>query len=854
MPISLKHINTSDSDTIKLDKVNYNFDQLVANGGGPRGPQGPIGETGIQGTTGVQGFQGVEGNQGTQGTQGPILPNYWKNLNILPQDPPLITIEAKTLIPISYIGDNFAPVIKIGYVEADSEYGTKSDLVGGKTPYQWNINRRPYSTSNLRFLSSVDLDTAYDFKLNREGGTKDSMTMGFLDLNYSTTEYVSGGISFRSSVGSSDSLYINRNETLFKKPTTFDSPVISEDAFFIQNSNEGTGKIAISDDINGLVKFKDVKDLGGTVAVGTIISVPTSIFNSSFVNNETVNIGNDEPLRLSCGSGNGIYDGWYLCNGKTWDNGSSFSYKVPQLGMFTYRIYDNINSGTPNSQGLADQQALPNSILAGVPDASYKNVNHIHAGNGYSMYAEPNPGNSLIYSYSESTVSETQWPFTVGTGTTFKVKQLPQIIYLGKSGLKWTDQGTGQNPFVLLTFKLNDSNPFTNSPTTSKLSPNPYTLTSTLGTSDITISTKLGNAASYSFESKVTAPAGYYWEKDALPLPSSITGLPGYATITSIFKDPAGSATFPTSIIIEFSISSHPVFAPNQTLITETLSINTTNMIRSIVTPITISTTNPTNVTLIGAFNTYIPSYNLVNGYTFTAQYKANTGYTFIQANGALPSVSIAESFDGILEINGTISVSGAGSSNEILYIPMRLRDVPQATSNVLQYAVNINSGVWAKMPIITLCTADVNKTNYTLYNTIVNTGAYTRIGQVVTNNTSKTIYIFVGIDQRNSPQWKDCNAWGCTTYYYNWAVDGKWRNNDSATNYIQAYAGDWTSNAAGILNYYWSGYYSIASGQALYGVLQQETSSDPNHTIELFWSFSPTDIASRTRFTYNLY
>jgi hypothetical protein len=846
MPISLKHINTSDSDTIKLDNVNYNFDQLVANGGGPRGPQGPIGQTGIQGTTGVQGFQGVEGNQGTQGTQGPILPNYWKNLSETGD------IEAKTLIPISYIGDNFAPVIKIGYVEADSEYGTKSDLVGGKTPYQWNINRRPYSTSNLRFLSSVDLDTAYDFKLNKEGGTKDSMTMGFLDLNYSTTEYVSGGTSFRSSVGSGDSLYINRNETLFKKPTTFDSPVISEDAFFIQNANEGTGKIAISDDINGLVKFKDVKDLGGTVAVGTIISVPTSIFNSNFVNNEIVSIGNNEPLRLSCGRGEGIYDGWYLCNGKTWDDGSSFLYTVPQLGMFTYKIFDNTLSTNTNSQGLADQQASANSALPGAAVPSYKNVNHIHAGNGYSMYAAPKPGNSLIYSYYGFT-SESQWPFNVGGGTTFKVKQLPQIIYLGKSNLRWTDQGTGQDPIVPLTFKLDDLNPYITGATTSKLNPDPYTLTSTLGTANITVNTKLGLASAYSFTSNVTAPAGYYWLANAIPSPSSITGLPGYATITSIVADPAGSTAFPTSIIITFSISSHPQLPPNQIQITHILGIDTTSLIRSIVTPITISTTNPTNTTLLGAFNRYIQSYNLANGYTFTAEYKANTGYTFIQANGALPTVSIAESFDGVLEINGTISVTGAGTSNEILYIPMRLRDIPQAISSGLQYTVNINS-VWPKMPIITLCTADVNKTNYTLYNTIVNTGAYTRIGQVVTNNTPKTIYIFVGLDQRDTPSWRTCSFYRCKTYYYNWAVDGKWRYNDSETNYIQAYAGDDTANVAGILNYYWSSYYSIGPGQALYGVLQQETSSDPNHTIELFWSFSPTDVASRTQFTYWLY
>lgn len=36
MAINLKQISLSDTNNIKLDKVNYNFDQLVANGG----PQG----------------------------------------------------------------------------------------------------------------------------------------------------------------------------------------------------------------------------------------------------------------------------------------------------------------------------------------------------------------------------------------------------------------------------------------------------------------------------------------------------------------------------------------------------------------------------------------------------------------------------------------------------------------------------------------------------------------------------------------------------------------------------------------------------------------------------------------------
>ena len=140
MPISLKHINyTSDSDTIKLDKVNYNFDQLVANGGGPRGPQGAVGQTGAQGNTGQKGFQGPIGHTGSQGPEGPISINFWEK--IVPG-----IIDAHTLIPIGIASqaatNQFAPVINIGYIENDPEYGTKAALVGGKTPYQWNIHRK----------------------------------------------------------------------------------------------------------------------------------------------------------------------------------------------------------------------------------------------------------------------------------------------------------------------------------------------------------------------------------------------------------------------------------------------------------------------------------------------------------------------------------------------------------------------------------------------------------------------------------------------------------------------------------------------------------------------------------------
>ena len=47
MAINIKEIlHPSDSESIKFEKINYNFDQIVANGGGPMGPKGDKGDQG----------------------------------------------------------------------------------------------------------------------------------------------------------------------------------------------------------------------------------------------------------------------------------------------------------------------------------------------------------------------------------------------------------------------------------------------------------------------------------------------------------------------------------------------------------------------------------------------------------------------------------------------------------------------------------------------------------------------------------------------------------------------------------------------------------------------------------------
>ena len=79
MAINIQEIlHPSDSDSIKFSKINYNFDQLVVNGGGPAGPKGDIGNTGSTGQTGATGSTGEKGNKGDSGeTTSP-----WKNIAI----------------------------------------------------------------------------------------------------------------------------------------------------------------------------------------------------------------------------------------------------------------------------------------------------------------------------------------------------------------------------------------------------------------------------------------------------------------------------------------------------------------------------------------------------------------------------------------------------------------------------------------------------------------------------------------------------------------------------------------------------------------------------------------------------
>jgi len=145
MPVNLKEILSGDTNQIRIDKINYNFDQIIAIGGqlgpvGPAGGIGPAGPTGPQGSIGATGASGSDGSDGSAGQDG------WTNIehatvtgiNNGDYDVKIIkpNLFGKTQPTSVYIGD---PAFNDA-TPTDGDDTTRASLVVGKSdPFENNI-------------------------------------------------------------------------------------------------------------------------------------------------------------------------------------------------------------------------------------------------------------------------------------------------------------------------------------------------------------------------------------------------------------------------------------------------------------------------------------------------------------------------------------------------------------------------------------------------------------------------------------------------------------------------------------------------------------------------------------------
>jgi len=120
MPINLKELFIYDTNQIRIEKINYNFDQMLGVGGqlGPKGLKGDFGPIGPEGEKGQKGEIGPTGVAGENGADGFT---YWLSV-------PGTTLDANILKPIFntnnqnsvYLGDSTQSASSLGNTSTDS--------------------------------------------------------------------------------------------------------------------------------------------------------------------------------------------------------------------------------------------------------------------------------------------------------------------------------------------------------------------------------------------------------------------------------------------------------------------------------------------------------------------------------------------------------------------------------------------------------------------------------------------------------------------------------------------------------------------------------------------------------------
>jgi hypothetical protein len=569
MAINLKEIFNSDSDQIKLDKVNYNFDQIEANGGGPQGPAGQIGATGAQGTMGPQGPQGPQGFQGDQGPAGLDGGEYWSQIDGNPQG-----LSSDTLVPTHNPAESpEAPNVVIGYKSDDQEYNQAEEFA------KLVVHRHNNFESNIR-LKTQGVPNAFDFILSNDGINTGILTGKFTGGSPNLISHHADRIKLLSNDGvteyaSFDGVNVQVNVDANLQNTTVNGTLR------VASGNPGIDKVAVAGDLQGTIEFKDINELGGTVPVGTIISILPSIFtdNTKFVNQETVTLADNDNdlLPIKVGSGLGDYEGWYICNGKTWKDGAGFTFATPDLNSFSYDIEDNDDSNSSNSQGSAVVTNTDVQVIGGAD---------------IDMYAQYTTTPTYTVT---STVDASPVDIQDGTGTlNVKIKKLPQIILIGETDLYWEDAGSGQAPPTTATFRFLNQGILSHSEQLSYPAGSSQTVTIQL-----------------------PAPSGYYWT--SVPTISTQAGFPGnilQKTINSsndtLLDIIIGYTQPTTNTTYAFTYSSPSSTALNQA----TYSLSADN-------GITISSTNPITISGVSGDQELIGS----------VVFNAPTGDEFVNIN-----------------------------------------------------------------------------------------------------------------------------------------------------------------------------------------------------------------------------
>lgn len=437
IPINLKQILQSDTSAERLDKINYNFDQLIANGGGPMGTPGLIGDTGAAGLTGNQGIDGPQGYQGNQGPVADLTESKWRTANQFTNG----QLKILNISPVHDISQGITttpPIVILGLANSDSEYLNPGNTSTNASFYKSTLVINKNSTlleSNIRLITEKDTLNFVDFNLDLSIAGENRFYIGFnpSSSSTSTNRFVFQADEFGIvDAGGSQKVKITSAGTFFTGSFTSDGDATFNSPTFKISTidptgiyNPAAGKIAVALDSAGTIGWMDPTDIGAGVPIGTITPMLEEIFydSNNFIKTQDFSsFTTTDPWELDIEIGRGVvgtaYEGWYLCNGRTWQNGTA-SYTVPNLSSFQFSVASN---GSTSSNISSD------------------GVENILGGGQVNVF---NPTAST-HTMSIDTSSDTVFPLSSATNTDptnaayspeYRIVRTPQLIYLGLSDL-----------------------------------------------------------------------------------------------------------------------------------------------------------------------------------------------------------------------------------------------------------------------------------------------------------------------------------------------------------------------------------------------------------------------------------
>ena len=194
--------------------------------------------------------------------------------------------------------------------------------------------------------------------------------------------------------------------------------------------NANVNNVLVSQDDSGEVQWNSVASIFNAMPIGSITKIPTDKFETYFRTTSSTTTyegeGSAGPLfRSNFGSGQGMYQGWYLCNGETWGDGGGISFEVPAIATFEWTVSD-IGPSTPNVATNGILNIGSGILLGGL--------------RGSRVEVDANDPTQLISSDDLSEDSILHLDYTGGiTNTVEKRKMGDQftIIRLGNPDLKW---------------------------------------------------------------------------------------------------------------------------------------------------------------------------------------------------------------------------------------------------------------------------------------------------------------------------------------------------------------------------------------------------------------------------------